>query len=109
MARSARSKRNRLFAEEDAHFGALRGGQLPAPDMRPIRSTRGRGPGMTGIDFAIRADMMHVDAPGRPCPEEVGCTVAALDYRDSRARRGTKGTAPSLATTATGGRRLPCA
>lgn len=45
----------------------------------------------------------------RPFKTGVGCTVAALDYADSRARRAVKGTAANPQATATGGRRLPCA
>lgn len=104
--RTAKRRRTRMFGEENLHAQAMRAGQLPHPDMRPIRSTRGRGPGMTGIDFAVRADMMHVERPGRPCPEEVGATVAALDYRASREKFAGKSAGSSLTATATGGRRL---
>lgn len=40
---------------------------------------------------------------------EPGCTVAALDYRESRAKLRVKGTAANPVATASGGRRLGAA
>lgn len=97
------------FAEQAAWADAHAAGELPYPDLRPIRSTR-RPAGFTGLDYQVRIDTMHITGrESQRLSDDVGCTVAALDWQEKSYERRKVAGGTSLTTTATGGKRLHAA
>jgi hypothetical protein len=104
------AERAALVAEEARYAEAMRAGVLERERNRTARGGRPPAGLRTNLDFTARGSMavwskLHFGA----IPDDPGCTVARLDFRDSRAKRASKGDAGSLTTTAKGSRRLPCA
>lgn len=103
MSAAADHERRRgaaALAQDDAFFAAKTADTLYPPHRTPSAS------GMRTNDLSQRIDgsVWHAGQL-KKIPDDVGCTLARLDYRDSFARRKVAG-GTSLTTTSTGGKRL---
>lgn len=94
--RTARQRANgaEMLAEEAAH--AVQPGDREGRNLYRQAAVMGGA----GVQVIRKGDLR------KPVPSNVGCTVASLDYLDSRAKHASKGSTGSMRATSTGGRRL---
>jgi hypothetical protein len=106
-AKADRAAREERFGEEVEHLAATRGGRRLADDGRSHGPQRRLPSGFQGLDWATRLEGMVVHGPRPTIPDDVGCTVAALDWQEkSYARAKVNAPGGSMVATASGGKRL---
>lgn len=106
-AKADMAVRGARFAEEDAFGQAVRVGSIDRG--RPARYQPRRPSGTQGIDYATRMEGMFVHGPNPRISDDVGSTIAAIDWQANSYQRRKVAGGTSLTTTATGGKRLHAA